>query len=239
MAGHSKWANIKHRKSRQDAKRGKEFTKVIREISASVKTGGDGKDNPRLRQAIDKAMVVNMPRATIDRAIKKAAGGEEGVEYSEILYEGYGPGGSALCIEVLTDNKNRSVAEVRHALTKYGGNLGAAGCAVHMFDRRGLLEVKDIADEDKFLEDALEAGAQEIDNENGSYYLQTAPTDLHKLNDTLKAAGYTLGSSEITMLAKNMAELSERDLEKMRSLYDALDDLDDVQNIYCNVALEA
>lgn len=239
MAGHSKWANIKHRKSRQDAKRGKEFTKIIREITASVKHGGDGMDNSRLRQAIDKGLAANMPRATIDRAIKRGVGNEEGVEYQEVVYEGYGPGGSAVYIEVLTDNKNRAVAEIRHALTKSGGNLGAAGCAAHLFDKLGVVEVQEVTDEEKLLSDALEAGATEMEEaEDGNYYIQTEPADIHKLRDALTMHDYKLGNAEVTMLAKNQMELDSDGLDKISKLYDALEDLDDVQNVYCNVALD-
>ena len=241
MAGHSKWANIKHRKSRQDAKRGKEFTKVIHEISASVKLGGEGADNPRLRQAIDKAMAVNMPRSTIDRAIKRAAGGEDNADYQEIVYEGYGPGGSAVYIEALTDNKNRSVAEIRHALSRYNGNLGAAGCVAHLFNRLGVLEVLEVKDEDKLFEDALAGGAIEVEEageEEGNYYLQSNAEDLHKLRSSLAEDGYKLGTSEISMFAKSQMEINGDERDKLRKLYDMLDDLDDVQNVYCNVALD-
>ncbi len=240
MAGHSKWANIKHRKSRQDAKRGKEFTKVIREITAAVKMGGDGNDNPRLRQAIEKAIGVNMPRVTVDRAIKRAAGGEETANYQETIYEGYGPGGSAIYIEALTDNKNRSVAEIRHVLSRNGGNLGAEGCAGHLFDRVAVLEVKNASDEDKLLLDALEAGATEMEvagDEKGHYYLQTNSTDLQKLSDSLAEIGYTLGEREITMLPHTSLTIDDDSLNKLRNLYDDLEDLDDVQNVYCNVTL--
>lgn len=240
MAGHSKWANIKHRKSRQDAKRGKEFTKVIREITAAVKQGGDGDDNPRLRQAIDKAIGVNMPRATVDRAIKRAAGGEETANYQEAVYEGYGPAGSAIFIETLTDNKNRTVAELRHVLSRSGGNLGSDGCASHLFNRVGILEVKSVSDENKLLNDSLAAGATEMeegDREEESFYLQAPTNDLYKLVAALEAKGYTLGERAITMIPRDLLTINRDNLSKIKSLYDELEDLDDVTNVYCNVVL--
>lgn len=247
MAGHSKWANIKHRKSRQDAKRGKEFTKAIREITAATKTAGE--DSPRLRQAIEQALAINMPRATIDRAVKRAAGSEEGEDYQEVIYEGYGPSGSAVYLEVLTDNKNRSVAEIRHTLTRCGGNLGASGCAAHLFDKIGVVEVKGVADEEQLFMDAVDAGATEMENagdndaETGdnrsNYYLQSAPSDLQALRDAMDKKGYEIGGSQVTMVAHTNIELSEDGLTKMKNLYDALDDLDDVQNVYCNVSLDS
>ena len=246
MAGHSKWANIKHRKSRQDAKRGKEFTKVIREITVAAKESGE--DSPRLRQAVEKALSVNMTRVTIDKAIKRALGGEEGLDYQEVIYEGYGPGGSAIYLEVLTDNKNRSVAEIRHALSRRGGNLGAAGCAAHLFAKLGVIEVKGVTDEDQLLLDALDAGASEMEatgesdsdteEAGSSYFLQSAPGDLQNLRDALEKNNYEIGNAEVTMLAHTNIELSEDDLIKIKNLYDDLDDLDDVQNIYCNVSLD-
>ncbi len=254
MAGHSKWANIKHRKSRQDAKRGKEFTKVIREITVAAKESGE--DSPRLRQAVEKALSVNMTRVTIDKAIKRALGGEEGLDYQEVIYEGYGPGGSAIYLEVLTDNKNRSVAEIRHALSRRGGNLGAAGCAAHLFAKLGVIEVKGVTDEDQLLLDALDAGASEMeaagesdadadesangDTEEASstYFLQSPPGDLQNLRAALEKNNYEIGNAEVTMLAHTNIELSADDLIKIKNLYDDLDDLDDVQNIYCNVSLD-
>ncbi|MBE8182352.1 MAG: YebC/PmpR family DNA-binding transcriptional regulator [Candidatus Portiera sp.] len=246
MAGHSKWANIKHRKSRQDAKRGKEFTKAIREITAAAKTSGE--DSPRLRQAIEQALSINMTRVSIDKAVKRATGSEEGEDYQEVIYEGYGPKGSAVYLECLTDNKNRSVAEIRHTLTRCGGNLGASGCAAHLFDKVGMVEVKGIKDEDKLFMDAVDAGATELENagddtdgEDGSsiYYLQSSPSDLQNLRAALEKKDYEIGSSQVTMLAHTNVELTEDGLEKMQKLIDALEDLDDVQNVYCNVALES
>lgn len=239
MAGHSKWANIKHRKSAQDAKRGKLFTKILREISAAVKVGGSGDDNPRLRQAKDKAMALNMPRATIDRAIKRAAGGEETADYQTIVYEAYGPGGSALYIEALTDNKNRCVAEIRHSLSRYGGRLGTDGSVAYLFYKCGLMEVKGVKDEERLLQDAIDSGAQDVQaGDEGNFYIQGDPARLIQMAESLTKKHYQLGYKDVVMAPHQPVVLSDDDsAAKLRQLISSLEDLDDVANVYSNVAM--
>jgi YebC/PmpR family DNA-binding regulatory protein len=236
MAGHSKWANIKHRKAGQDAKRGKIFTKLLREITVAVKSGGpDAGTNPTLRTAIDKALGSNMRRDTIDNAIKKASGAQEGANYEEVRYEGYGPGGTAVMVECLTDNRNRTVSDVRHAFTKAGGNLGTDGSVAYLFTKTGILSYAEDADEDALMEAALEAGANDVvTNDDGSIDVMTSPEDYLAVKDALIAAGFTPDNAEVTMQASTQTELDAEDAEKMLRLIDRLEDLDDVQNVYSN-----
>jgi YebC/PmpR family DNA-binding regulatory protein len=236
MAGHSKWANIKHRKAGQDAKRGKIFTKMLREITVAVRTSGpDAGSNPSLRTAIDKALGVNMRRDTIDNAIKKASGTLEGVNYETIRYEGYGPGGTAVIVDCLTDNRNRTVGEVRHAFSKSGGNLGTDGSVAYMFSKLGILSYAPSIDEDALMEAALEAGAEDVTNyDDGAVDVITTPENYLTVKDALIAAGFEPDNAEVTMQAATMAELDSDDAEKMLRLIDRLEDLDDVQNVYSN-----
>ena len=236
MAGHSKWANIQHRKKAQDAKRGKLFTKLIREIVVSAKMGGGDPDaNPRLRAAIDKALSGNMTRDTIERAVKRGAGGGEGDNVEELVYEGYGPGGTAILVECMTDNRNRTVAEVRHAFSKAGGNLGTEGSVAYMFNTCGQIIFAPGTDEDNLMEIALEAGAEDVvSNEDGSFEVITTPEDFGSVKDALDAAGLEAVNAEVTRLADNQADLSVSDAEKLLRLVDGLEDLDDTQNVYHN-----
>jgi len=239
MAGHSKWANIKHRKGAQDAKRGKIFTKIIREISVAAKTGGgDPANNPSLRSVIDKALGANMKRDTIENTIKKATGAMDGVSYEEMRYEGYGPGGTAVMVDCLTDNKNRTVAEVRHAFSKAGGNLGTDGSVAYMFSKTGILSYSDSVDEDAVMEAAMEAGAEDIvTNDDGSIDLMTSPDDYLEVKQAMIAAGFEPENSEVTMQAENKTELDAKAAEKMLRLIDVLEDLDDVQEVYSNAEI--
>jgi len=237
MAGHSKWANIKYRKSAQDAKRGKLFTKLLREIVVAVKV--EGVDSSRLRQAKEKAMALNMPRSTIDRAIKRAAGGDEDIDYQTIIYEGYGPAGSALYIEALTDNKNRCVAEIRHSLNRYGGRLGTNGSVAYLFYKSAVMEVKDVASEEQLLQDAVDEGAKDVQAiDGGNFYIQTDPTQLVQLEESLNAKGYQLGYKDIVMIPHQPLVLSDSTvMQKLRQLLNSLADLDDVANVYSNVVM--
>ena len=238
MAGHSKWANIKHRKARQDAKRAKIWTKVIREITVAARLGGgDPADNPRLRLALDNALSVNMPRDTIDRAIARGAGGQEGGNVEELTYEGYGPGGVAVLVEVMTDNRNRAVAEVRHAFSKHGGNLGTGGSVAYLFDKRGIIRLAADADEDTALELALEAGAEDIENEDDALAVVTSPERFSAVVDALKDGGLALEHAEVAMVPSATAACDAEAAAKVLRLLDALDDLDDVQNVYSNAEL--
>ena len=236
MAGHSKWANIKHRKAGQDAKRGKIFTKMLREITVAVKTSGpDAGSNPSLRTAIDKALSANMRRDTIDTAIKKASGAMEGVNYEKIRYEGYGPGGTAVIVDCLTDNRNRTVGEVRHAFTKAGGNLGTDGSVAYLFSKVGILSYAPSVDEDALMEAALEAGAEDVVSyDDGAVDVMTTPENYLAVKDALIAAGFNPDHAEVTLQAATMAELDADDAEKLMRLIDRLEDLDDVQSVYSN-----
>ncbi len=236
MAGHSKWANIQHRKGRQDEKRGKVWTKIIREISAAARLGGgDPTANPRLRLAIDKAKAANMPADTVKKNIDKATGALEGVHYEEIRYEGYGVGGAALIIDCLTDNRVRTVAEVRHALSKHGGNLGTEGSVAFQFKHCGQLIYAPGTSEDKVMEAALEAGADDvITDEDGAIEVLTPPAQFEAVRAALEAASLQPEVAAITMRADNTVELAGDDAEKMQKLIDALEDLDDVQEVYHN-----
>lgn len=236
MAGHSKWANIKHRKAAQDAKRGKIFTKVIREIVVAAKSGGPNpEDNPSLRAVIDKALGANMKRDTIDKAIARGAGNADGDNYENLVYEGYGPGGVAILVDCLTDNKNRTVAEVRHAFTKSGCELAASGSVAYLFERKGQLIFSSEIDEDTLMEESLEAGADDIvTHDDGSFEVLTAPEDFMKVKEALQAKELNSEASEITMLPSTQAELDIDTAVKVLKLIERLDDLDDTQNVYSN-----
>jgi YebC/PmpR family DNA-binding regulatory protein len=240
MAGHSKWANIQHRKGRQDAKRGKIFTKIIKEITVSARMGGgDTNMNPRLRAAVALAKEENMPSDNITRAIKKGTGELEGVNYEEIRYEGYGINGAAIIIDCLTDNKQRAVADVRHALTKFGGNLGTDGSVAFMFKHCGSLVYEPGTSEDKVIEVALEAGAEDVvTNDDGSIEVITPPADFVTVKEAMEAAGLKAVLAEVTMKAMNEVEFTGDDAVKMQKILDALEDLDDVQDVYTSAVLE-
>jgi YebC/PmpR family DNA-binding regulatory protein len=236
MAGHSKWANIQHRKGAQDAKRGKLFTKLIREITVSARLGGgDPASNPRLRAAIDKALAANMTRDTVDRAVKRGAGEMDAENYEEVTYEGYGPNGVAVLVDCLTDNRNRTVAEVRHAFSKHNGNLGTSGSVAYLFSKIGLLSYPTGSDEDTIMEAALEAGAEDIVvNDDGSIDVTTAFEDYMKVKDAMVEAGLTPENSDVTMQASTSVDLELEDAQKIVNLVDRLEDLDDVQKVYTN-----
>ncbi len=239
MAGHSKWSNIKHRKAGQDAKRAKVFTKMIRELTVAAQLGGEHvADNPRLRAAVDKALGANMTRETIDRASARGAGTAENDNLEELVYEGYGPGGVAILIETLTDNKNRTVADVRHGFSKFGGNLGTSGSVSYLFEKRGTISLASGSDEDKVLEIALEAGADDVlVQDDGSLDVMTSPENFGVVKDALAKAGFIPVSSEVAMLASTEAELDFETAEKLLRLVDHLEDLDDVQNVYSNASI--
>lgn len=236
MAGHSKWANIKHRKAAQDAKRGKIFTKIIRELVVAAKSGGPNpEDNPSLRAVIDKALGANMKRDTIDKAIARGAGNTDGDNYENLVYEGYGPGGVAILVDCLTDNKNRTVAEVRHAFTKSGSELAASGSVAYLFERKGQLVYSAETDEDLLMEEALEAGADDIvTHDDGSFEVLTAPEDFMTVKEALQAKELNSEASEITMLPSTQTELDLDTAVKVLKLIERLDDLDDTQNVYSN-----
>ena len=236
MAGHSKWANIQHRKNTQDAKRGKLFTKLIREITVAARSGDpDPNANPRLRTAVDKALAGNMTRDTIERAMKRGSGAIEGEHYDEVRYEGYGPGGVAVLVECMTDNRNRTAGDVRHAFSKYGGNLGTDGSVAYLFTKLGVLSYPAGSDEDRIMEAALEAGAQDIvSNDDGSIDVLTDPADFETVRDALLAAGLPPESAEVTQRASTSAVLDAGAAASMVKLLDALEDLDDVQQVYSN-----
>ncbi|MFZ9423710.1 MAG: YebC/PmpR family DNA-binding transcriptional regulator [Limnohabitans sp.] len=239
MAGHSKWANIQHRKGRQDEKRGKVWTRVIREIMVAARAGGgDMNANPRLRLAVDKAKAANMPADTIKRNIDKATGNLEGVNYEEIRYEGYGVAGAAILVDTMTDNKVRTVAEVRHAFSKHGGNLGTEGSVAFQFKHCGQLIFAPGTSEDKVMEAALEAGAEDVITDgDGAIEVLTAPGDFEAVKQALVNAGLTPDVADITMRPENTIELTGDDAAKMQKILDVLEDLDDVQEVYHNAAL--
>jgi YebC/PmpR family DNA-binding regulatory protein len=240
MAGHSKWANIQHRKGRQDEKRGKVWTRVIREIMVAARQGGgDPAANPRLRLAIDKAKAANMPADTVKRNVDKATGALEGVTYEEIRYEGYGIGGAAIIVDCMTDNRVRTVAEVRHAFSKHGGNLGSEGSVAFQFRHCGQLVFAPGTDEDKVMEVALEAGADDVvTGEDGSIEVLTAPNDFEAVKHALDQAGLKAEVGEVTMRAENTVALEGEDAARMQKLLDVLEDLDDVQAVYHNAELQ-
>jgi len=234
MAGHSKWANIKHRKGAQDAKRGKIFTKLIKEITVAAKIGGgDLEANARLRLAVDKAKQANMPKDNIDRAIKKGTGDLDGVNYEEGTFEGYGPGGVAVIVEFMTDNRTRTVADVRHIFTKHNGNLGVSGSVAFMFDRKGLLTFPEDADFDAIFEAALEAGAEDVKQEGGIEII-TEPHEFETVKDALESAGLKPQTAEITMIPQTETAVEGKQAEQLMKLIDKLEDNDDIQNVYAN-----
>lgn len=239
MAGHSKWANIKHRKGRQDAKRGKIFTKIIRELTVAAKSGGLPADNPRLRLAVDKALTANMTRDTIDRAIARGAGADEADNMVELSYEGYAPSGVAIFVEAMTDNRNRTAAEVRHAFTKCGGNLGTDGSVAYMFERKGQISFAPGVNEDALMEAALEAGADDIVSaDDGSVEVFTSFGDFLTVNEALTAAGFKGDEAEVAMIPSIHAPIADLETaQKVIKLIDMLEDLDDVQNVYHNAEI--
>ena len=240
MAGHSKWANIQHRKGRQDAKRGKIFTRLIKEITVAAKMGGgDVNMNPRLRLAVDKAKAESMPKDNIENAIKRGTGQLEGVDYVECRYEGYGIAGAAVMVDCLTDNKTRTVADVRHAFSKYGGNMGTDGCVSFQFKHCGYLVFAPGVDEDGLMDAALEAGAEDVvSNDDGSIEVITGPYEFSDIKEALEAKGFKAEMGEVTMRADNDTELSGEDAARMQKLLDALEDLDDVQEVYTSAVLD-
>lgn len=241
MAGHSKWANIKHRKAAQDAKRGKIFTKIIRELTVAARLGGgDPNDNPRLRAVVDKALTANMKKDTIERAIERGAGGGDDSNYEELTYEGYAPGGVAVFVEVMTDNKNRTVAEIRHAFNKFGGNLGTDGSVAYLFTKQGIISYSPDVDGDRLMEAALEAGAEDLqEQDDGSYEIVTTPEEYLDVKESLVASGLKPDNSEVTMVPSTRVELDRDGAETFLKLIDMLEDLDDVQNVYHNADISA
>jgi YebC/PmpR family DNA-binding regulatory protein len=236
MAGHSKWSNIKHRKARQDAKRAKVWTKLIREITVAARLGGgDPADNPRLRAAVDKGLGANMPKDTIERAIARGAGGDDGSDVEELTYEGYANGGVAVLVEVMTDNRNRTVAEVRHAFSKFGGNLGTDGSVAYLFNRQGMISFAPGADEEQIMDVALEAGAEDIESEEDGAIMVTTPWEvMGDVVDALKAASLEPDNAEVDMVPSTYTPCDDELAESVLKLIDALEELDDVQNVYSN-----
>ena len=240
MAGHSKWANIRHKKAKEDAKRGKVFTKLIREITVAARTGGDVNANPRLRAAVDAALSANMTRDTIDRAIKRGSGDQDGVAVEEVTYEGYGAAGVAILVECMTDNRNRTVAEVRHAFSKCGGNLGTDGSVSYLFSRKGIIHFADAVDEEKLMEIALDAGAEDIqENEDNTFEVITSFETFGAIKDALDKSGLIADSAEVTMIASTEVELDSTNAEKVIRLLDMLEDLDDVQKVHSNANISS
>ncbi len=241
MAGHSKWTNIKHRKAGQDAKRGKVFTKIIRELTVAAKSGGGNvSDNPRLRAVVDKALNANMTRDTIERAIARGSGSAEGENLEELTYEGYGPGGVAILCETLTDNKNRTVAEVRHGFSKFGCSLGTTGSVSYLFKQTGIISFSSDISEEKIMEHALDAGAHDIvETEDGGIDVMTSLESFGMVQDSLENAGLESISAEMTMLASNEIGLNLEDAERLLKLIEHLEDLDDIQNVFSNANISA
>jgi len=242
MSGHSKWSTIKHKKAAKDAKRGKIFTKLIKEITVAARMGrsGDPNFNPRLRTAVLAAKAASMPNDNIDRAIKKGVGGADGATYEDVMYEGYGPGGVAIMVTALTDNRNRTVAEIRGQFTKHGGNLGEAGCVGWMFQKRGVLLVDHAAiDEDRLMEVALEAGADDVTESDESWEVTTSPEAFEKVREALGAAGITPSSGELTMVPQNTVRVTGQDAQRLLKLLEVLEDHDDVQNVSANADIDA
>jgi YebC/PmpR family DNA-binding regulatory protein len=241
MSGHSKWHSIKHKKGALDAKRGKLFTKLIKEISIAARTGGSGdpNQNPRLRKAINDAKLANMPNDTIDRAIKRGTGEIEGASYEEVIYEGYGPGGVAIMVQTTTDNRNRTVSELRHIFSKHGGNLSEAGSVAWMFHKKGQIIIDATAKgEDELMEIALDAGAEDMQSNGETYQVLTAPEDFHFVLDKVKIAGIEPISAEITMIPQNSIKLEGNSASHMLKLYEALDDHEDVQSVSANFEID-
>ena len=240
MSGHSKWATIKRKKAVTDAKRGKVFTKLIKELMIAARDGGgDIETNPRLRQAVSTAKTANMPNDNIKRAIQKGTGELEGVSYEEFTYEGYGPGGVALFMEVLTDNKQRTVADIRHAMNKHGGNLGENGSVAWMFEKLGQITISEKGqDEDLIFEEALEAGADDFSNADGEFIITTAPSETVNVSDALSNKGYNITSSALEMVPKTTTKVDGSDVKKLMTLMEALEDNDDIQNLYSNLDVD-
>jgi len=240
MAGHSKWANIKHKKAAQDAKKGKVFTKIIKELTIVSRDGGSDPDsNPRLRQAISLAKSANMPNDTIERAIKKGAGELDGINYEEILYEGYGPGGIAIIMNALTDNRNRTVAEIRHLMNKYGGNLGEAGSVSWMFRHKGQIIIDATSiNEDTFIENVIDLEIEDLQTQKLEFTILTKPSDLFQIVDQIEKKGYSIKSSTLEYIAKSYVKIEGSMVDKAITLMDCLDSHDDVQNIYSNLEFE-
>lgn len=238
MAGHSKWKNIKHAKAATDAKRGAIFTKLIREITVAAKGGGDPDGNPRLRTAIDAARAQSMPKDNIDRAIKKGTGELEGVDYVEVTYEAYGPGGVALMIQALTDNATRTVADVRAKLTRNGGNLGTSGSVAFMFDRKGRIYLPAAGDEDAMMELALDCGASDFANEDGTFAITTELTELHAVKEALEAKGMKISEAKLEWIPQSTVHVTGEDAKTLVKLLDVLEDLDDVQNVEGNFDID-
>lgn len=240
MSGHSKWASIKHKKAATDAKRGKIFTRYIKEITIAAKFGGgDPESNPRLRHAIDGAKSVNMPNDNIKKAIDRGTGELEGVNYEEITYEGYGPGGVAILVECLTDNKNRTVAEVRYTFGKYNGNLGESGCVSWMFSRKGVIIVgKDKVSEDDLMEIVLENGAEDMKEEDDGYVVFTTIEDFHNITEAIKSGNIEADSAELSMIPSTYVKLEEKQAAQMLKLFDKLEELDDIQNVWANFDID-
>jgi YebC/PmpR family DNA-binding regulatory protein len=241
MSGHSKWHTIKHKKGALDAKRGKIFTKLIKEITVAARTGGSGDvdSNARLRKAVSDAKAQNMPNDTIDRAIKRGTGELEGVSYEEITYEGYGVGGVAMLVETMTDNRNRTVAELRHLFSKNGGNLGESGSVAWMFDKKGLIVVdREAKSEDELFEIAIEAGADDMKDEGDVFEIYTAPENFETVHEAVKAAGIEPQAAEISMIPQNYIRLEGAEARQMLKLYEAIDDNDDVQKVYANFDID-
>ena len=240
MSGHSKWATIKRKKAATDAKRGKVFTKLIKELMIAARDGGgDIETNPRLRQAVSTAKTANMPNDNIKRAIQKGAGELEGVSYEEFTYEGYGPGGVALFMEVLTDNKQRTVADIRHAMNKHGGNLGENGSVAWMFEKLGQITIPENGhDEDLIFEEALEAGADDFSNTDGEFIITTAPSETVNVSDALSNKGYNITSSALEMVPKTTTKVEGSDVKKLMTLMEVLEDNDDIQNLYSNLDVD-
>jgi YebC/PmpR family DNA-binding regulatory protein len=236
MSGHSKWHSIKHKKARVDAQRGKIFTRLIKELTVAARMGGGDPDtNSRLRTAVAAAKAANMPADNIDRAIKKGTGELPGVTYDEITYEGYGPSGVAIMIDAMTDNKNRTVAEIRHIMSKHGGNLGANGCVAWMFHKKGIIAVSaEDTDEEELMEAAIEAGAEDMTREDEMFQITTDPATFEDVRSTLEGQGIAIESAELTMVPENTTEVSEKDAPKVLKLMDALENHDDVQNVHAN-----
>jgi YebC/PmpR family DNA-binding regulatory protein len=241
MAGHSKWANIKHKKAANDKKRGKIWTKLIREVTVAAReAGGDPTANPRLRLAMDKAFAANMPKDTIERAVKRGAGGDDTDNYDEIRYEGYGPGGTAVMVDCMTDNRNRTASEVRHAFSKHGGNLGTDGSVAYLFNKQGIISFAPGADEDAVMDAALEAGAEDVvTDDDGSIDVITTPEEFEAVKQAIADAGLNPDNAEVTFSASTSAELDRDGAEKLLRLVDVLEDLDDVQDVYTNADIPA
>ena len=240
MSGHSKWSTIKRKKAAVDAKRGKVFTTLIKEITIAAKeAGGDADSNPRLRQAVSSARDANMPQDNIKRAIMKGTGELPGVTYEECTYEGFGPGGVAIFMEVLTDNKNRTVAEIRHLITKYGGNLGENGSVSWMFDKKGQIVISKIGqNEDNLFEDSINAGAEDFDSDEDSFIVKTDPIEMMSIRSALEGSGYSIDSAKVEMLPKNLHKIEKNQSEKAMVLLDAIEDHEDIKSVYTNLDFE-